>query len=250
MKTWLVGLGITALGALAVGPSPSLAQEPAAAPAATAPPAEKPQLTGRWKFNPDKSDDARAKMKEAMAAAHRGSGDGSGQTGGHGGGYGGGGGGHMGGGHMGGGGGMGGGHRGGGMGGGRPPGGQGQGGGMSDEKRALARAAMDDVLNPGAVLTITQKDPEVTITADDGRVRTLYTDGRKVKAKDGAPEQTTKWDAGRLVCESKVDSGPTIRESYSIDPESKALKVTALIQMPRSETPVVVHLQYDTAPPE
>lgn len=247
MRTWLVGLGITAVGILAA-PGNSLAQDVTVPPAdAAAAPAEKPQLTGRWKLNPEKSDDAHAKMKEAMAAGRRAAGEGGGPgggpgSGGSGGGYGGGGR------HMGGGGG--GGHMGGGMGGGRPPGGPGSGGGASDEKRALARAAMDDVLNPGEILTITQKEPEVIITSDDGRVRTLYTDGRKVKGKDGAPEQTTRWETGRLLSESKIDSGPTIRESYSIDAESKALKVTAFIQMPRSETPVIVHMHYDAAPPE
>ncbi len=248
MKTWLVGLGIVAFGGLLAGAGASAAQEQASpAPAA---PVEKPNLTGRWKFNPEKSDDARAKMREAMAGRHHGSGgDGSGtggQGGGSGGGYGGGGG-HSGGGHMGGGG-MGGGHMGGGMGGHRPSGTSGA--EPSDEKRALARAAMDDVLNPGDVLTVTQKDPAVTMTADDGRVHQLYADGRKVKGKDGAPEQTTKWEGAKLVVESKIDGGPTIRESYSLDADGKALQVIARILMPMSDTPVIVHHQYDAAPPE
>jgi hypothetical protein len=145
-----------------------------------------------------------------------------------------------GGGHMGGGGMGGGGHRSGGYGGGQP----------SDEKRAAMRATMDDILEPGDVLTVTQHDPEVTVTSDDGRVRQYFADGRKIKGKDGAPEQTTKWDGPRLVVESKIDSGPTIKESYTVDGDGKALQLTARILMPSSDTPVIIRRQYDLAPAE
>jgi hypothetical protein len=242
----LVGLVVPARSASAQDAPVTVTAPAVTAPAATAP-AEKPQLGGRWKLNPDKSDDARAKMREAMAHRHS-SGDGSSGGSGGGGGYGGG---HGGGGHMGGGGMGGGGHMGGGMGGGHRSGGSGSGGAQpSDDKRAAMRAAMDDILEPGDVLTITQQDPDVTVTADDGRVRHYFADGRKVKGKDGAPEQTTKWDGPRLVVESKIDSGPTIKESYTVDGDGKALQLTARILMPSSDTPVIIHKQYDLAPVE
>lgn len=140
-------------------------------------------------------------------------------------------------------------HMGGGMGGGSRSGGSG-GGQPSDEKRAAMRASMDDILEPGEVLTITQKNPEVTVTADDGRVRSYLADGRKVKGKDGAPEQTVKWDGGKLDVMSKIDSGPTIHQTYSLDADGKALQLTARILMPSSDTPVIIHRQYDLAPAE
>lgn len=245
-NSYLALLGLAAVGVAAAGSS--LAQD-ATSPAPSPVPAETPQLVGRWKLNPDKSDDARAKMRDAMAARRRqnSGGDSGGSSGGSGGGYGGGG--HMGGGHMGGGGMGGGGHMGGGMGGGHRSGGSG-GSQQSDDKRAAMRASMDDVLEPGDVLTITQKNPDVTVTADDGRVRNYFADGRKVKGKDGAPEQTAKWDGGKLDVMSKIDSGPTIHQTYSLDPDGKALQLTARILMPNSETPVIIHRQYDLTPSE
>jgi hypothetical protein len=227
--------------ALVFGPtlSSSLAGEPT--PAAS----PVPELTGRYKFNPTSSDDAHSKMREAMARRRGGEG-GEGGGGGMGGGgrhHGGGGG--FGGGGMGGGGGYG----GGGMGGGGM-GRRGRGERGSDESRAAMRAAMEEATDPGDVLTVTQKDPEVVITFDDGRVHRLFTDDRKVK--EGDEESHTHWEGIKLVHETELEKGPKlkIREAYSIDPATHALHSTVRLELPMSSEPVIIHRQYDLAPPD
>ncbi len=49
---------------------------------------------------------------------------------------------------------------------------------------------------------------------------------------------------------SRIDCGPTIHETYTLDADGKALQLTARILMPSSDTPVIVHRQYDLAPAE
>jgi hypothetical protein len=191
-----------------------------------------PQLAGRYKFNPEKSDDARAKMREAMDRRRSGFGGGEGGGRHHGGGYGGG-----------------------------PPGGMGGGGGMggyhrrpggpgSDEGRAAMRATMEDVTDPAEVLTITQKDAEVVITFDDGRVRRLFTDDRRIKTEN--TELHSHWEGEKLVSETEVKKGPKlkIREAWSIDPATHGLRATVRFDMPMSDQPVIVHRIYDVAPLE
>jgi len=216
------------------GPNPPPSPSPAAA---ASPSPSKPSLAGRFKFNPDKSDDARAKIREAMAQRRQASGGGGG------GGFGGGG---MG--HRGFGGGGGGGYGGGGYGGGRR-GGNGQDGSQSDPQRSGTRALMQEATDPGSVLTITHSDPELTITYDDGRVLTLYTDGRKVKPDDGGPERQTKWEASRVVSDVKASKGGAkLKEAYSIDPQTAGLDIILRFELPYLDDPVIIHQHYDAAP--
>ncbi len=195
------------------------------------PAADQPNFTGRYKLNPEKSDDARAKMHEAMANGRRG---GSGGGGGHGGGGGTGRG-------------RGGSGRGGGMGGGRS-------GGGSDrrpqgEQTGFMREEMDEVMEPGKILTIVQSGAELTITADDGRVRQIYTDGRTVKIAEGI-EKKSHWEGERVLTETKVEKGPKITDVYALDAVTKALLQTVRVELPNAEKPVVIHRVYDAAPPE
>ena len=126
-----------------------------------------PSLAGRWKLNPELSEDARAKMREAREAAR---GDGSGGDNGRGSGSGGGGrawgrGGHG----------------GGGMGGGR-------GAGRSGARGGDPQDSMREVFEAPAEFTITPTASEVVILEKDGRLRTLHADGKKYKAEGGAAE--------------------------------------------------------------
>jgi hypothetical protein len=184
-----------------------------------------PRITGRWKLDPEKSDDARARMR---AAREEGQGDDD-RGGGHGG-------------------------RWGGRGTGRGMGGGSRGGRVaghqSEEERAAMRDAMDDVMQPADVLTITQGEGDVTIARDDGRTLRLYIDGRKAREADGAIERTTRWDGPRLVSEIKVGDGPKITESWWLAAEGKQLQASIRLQMPRGDREVVINRVYDSAPPE
>jgi len=200
-----------------------------------------PVLTGRWKLDPEKSDDARAKMQDAMGGGRQGGdGDGSGGQGGRGHwGGGGGGGGHWGGG--------GGGHWGGGHGGGGYHGGSNGGNRPSEEERAAMRNVMEDVMRPADVLTVTQGDGEVTMARDDGRTTRLFPDGRK--DANGSLERKTSWDGLRLVSETKGKSGSTVTETWWLSPDGHALQSSVHVKM-ASGRDVLINRMYQSAPPQ
>lgn len=195
-----------------------------AAPAAMAEPiasTEQPSLGGRWKLNPLQSDDAREKVREAMAGRR---GGGMGPRGGGMGGRGGG---------MGGGGGMG---RGGGMGGrGRPDGG-GPDGEPQQGLRGLMKAPEE--------LTITLGEQEIAILEDDGRLRALHPDGKKYQAEDGGLEVKTRWDKDRLVVETARKPGPKAREVFATGKDGRQLVVTLRLEGGRLP-PVTIRRVYD-----
>ena len=182
-----------------------------------------PSLAGRWKLNPELSEDARAKMREAREAAR---GDGSGGDNGRGSGSGGGGrawgrGGHG----------------GGGMGGGR-------GAGRSGARGGDPQDSMREVFEAPAEFTITPTASEVVILEKDGRLRTLHADGRKYKAEGGAAEVEARWDGGQLVVDTKSDRGPRITETFDAAPDRTRLTVTLKVDGSRGPS-VTVKRVYD-----
>jgi hypothetical protein len=179
----------------------------------------KPSLAGRWKLNPELTEDARAKMREAME---------TGRGGASGGGYGGGG--RGGGGRSG--------HGGGGMGG----GGRGSRSGMGGDQRE----AMREILEAPAELAITPTESEVVILEKDGRLRTLHPDGNKYKSEGGAAELQSRWDGAKLVVETKSDRGPRITETFDVAPDPPRLTVTLKLDGSRGPT-VTVKRVYDPA---
>jgi hypothetical protein len=214
-----------------------------AQPALAGPP---PDLSGKWKFNQDKSDDAREKVREAMANSNsrRGmGGSGMGWPGRQGGG-------------------------GGGMGtppfgGGAPPyggnggsGGQtGQGGGNQTGDQAQPTGNMAALLDPPEELDIAQKDPVLTInkpqsgdqpqsqntsqgqtqSQPDTENHTIYTDGRKMEQQNAQGEKrqsTAKWKDGKLVVETKGERGK-LTETYELAQGGKELDVTLKVESGR-----------------
>jgi hypothetical protein len=193
--------GVVLAAGAVLGPMQSPVAETPAAPAAPAAPSAISSLGGRWVLNPELSDDARQKMREAREQMH-GSGAGEGGSWGGGGGGMGGHGGGMGG-H---GGGMGG--HGGGMGG---HGGR-DGGAQSGDPRESFRAAMEAANE----LLITPTETEVVVMEKDGRMRVLHPDGKSRKSESGESEVKARWDVdpARLVVETKSERGPRVTETY------------------------------------
>ena len=182
-----------------------------------------PSLAGRWKLNPELSEDARAKMREAREAAR---GEGSGGDSGRGSGSGGGGrawgrGGHG----------------GGGMGGGR-------GAGRSGARGGDPQDSMRELFEAPAEFTITPTASEVVILEKDGRLRTLHADGKKYKAEGGAAEVEARWDGGQLVVDTKSDRGPRITETFDAAPDRTRLTVTLKVDGSRGPS-VTVKRVYD-----
>ena len=178
-------------------------------------------LSGRWVYNREASDDARQKMRDGSegrggpASGPEGGGPGGGGPGG--GGPGGGGMGGQGGGGMGGpGGGMG---RGGGMG--SPP------GGMDDDD---ARESMRAIFEPAEEIAVTQTPTEVSIDEKYGRTRRLHPDGKKYKTENGISEIKTSWKEGKLVVETKRDRGTGVTETWELVPDASRIMVTVKMQ--------------------
>ena len=166
-------------------------------------------LSGRWMYNREASDDARQKMREGQEG-----------RGGPGGGPGGGG---PGGGGMGGaGGGMGG--RGGGMGRGGP---MGPPGGMDDDD---ARESMHAIFEPAEEIAVTQTGTEVSIDEKYGRTRRLHPDGKKYKTENGTSEIKTSWKDGRLVVETRRDRGTGVTETWELVPDRSRIIVNVKMQ--------------------
>ena len=189
-----------------------------------APEAPTPTLAGRWKLNPELSEDARAKMRDARDAARDGSGGANGGGNGSGGagrGWGRGG------------------RGGGGMGGGR-------GAGRSGARGGDAPDAMREVFEAPAEFTITPTASEVVILEKDGRLRTLHADGKKYKAEGGAAEVEARWDGGQLVVDTRSDRGARITETFDAAPDRTRL--TVMLKVEGSRGPgVTVKRVYDPA---
>jgi hypothetical protein len=191
-------------------------------------PARRPDFTGRWTYNAEKSDDARAKLRAVREGGRHGGFGGPGQGG----------------------------PAGGGAPGGMPhgggPGGPIRGGpglgGRPVEDMEVMRAAMDDVLEPAAVLTVTQGDPELIVVRDDGRVLRLYTNGRKAKERNGTVERKTRWDGARLVSNVKLEGGRKLTEVWALAEDGRQLRSSVRLELGRDE--LVVDRVYDLSPPE
>jgi len=190
------------------GPTPAAADEkPKVAPVTA-------DLSGRWVYNRELSDDAREKMREGMegksgpGGGRPPGGPGGGGTGGPGGGGTGGPGGGM-----------------GGSGGGRmgpPPGGM----GGDDDPREAMRAIME----PAEELVIGQTETEIAVDEKFGRTRRLHPDGKKYKTDNGASEIKTTWKDGKLLVETKRVRGGSVLETWQLLPDGTRLIVNVKME--------------------
>ncbi len=197
MRTVLLSCVVAFCVGVVPGPPPSSAGEKAKVEPSTV------NLSGRWVYNREASDDARQKMREGTEG-----------RGGPGGGPGGGGpgGGDPGGGGMGG--------RGGGPTG-PPP------GGMGDDD---ARESMRAIFEPAEELAVTQTATEVAVDEKFGRTRRLHPDGKKYKTENGTSEIKTSWKEGKLVVETKRDRGTGVTETWELVPDASRIIVNVKMQ--------------------
>jgi hypothetical protein len=181
-------------------------------------PVARTDLTGRWAYNVQLSDDARQKMREGMEKRGGPAGGPPMRPGGGGGGMAGPGGG------------------GGGMG--------GPGGGGADDPREAMRA----VLEPAEELTVTQSGSEIAIDEKFGRLRRLHPDGKKYKTDNGTAEIKSYWKDGKLIVETKRNRGASAIETWERVPDGSRLIVSVRLEGgpgPRLELKRI----YDLAPP-
>jgi hypothetical protein len=203
--------GVASAAALAAASSvPVLAGEkPANDEAAIA---ARQQLVGRWKLNPELSEDPREKMRQAHGEGGQ-PGGGGGRGGGGWGGGGGGGGWH---GH---------GHGGGG-------GGYGGHGGQSGQTAPGAESAgrTRSMAFTASEITVTNLEPGVTMLDPEGEVRQLHPDDKGYK-DDSGTEVKARWEASRLVVETKTQGG-SAKETWTVGADPRRL--TVLLEIKRS----------------
>ena len=172
----------------------------------------RPDFGGLWKLNPDESEDAREKIRDAM----------KGMQGGFAGGV----------------------PRGGSFGGGRggspmgpPPGGYGE---RGDDQREN----MQTLLRAPLELTVTQTEKEIVVVEKGGRLRTLHPDGKKHKAGGGGSETRTRWDADRLVVETRTEFGSKITQTLVLHVDGRKMTVGLRLDNPMI-SPVSIVRVYD-----
>lgn len=184
------------------------------------------QLVGEWKLNPELSEDPMAKMR---AAREQGGGSGGWSGGRGGGGWGGGGGGWGGGG----------GHHGG------HGGGYGGSGGGAPQGAGSATPPARSMMLTASQITVTNLDPEVTMLDPEGQMRRFHADDKAYK-DDAGNEVKARWDADRLVVETKGERGST-KETWTVGADPRRLTVLLEIKRPSGGT-VSVKRVFDPVP--
>lgn len=167
--------------------------------------AERPRLSGRWRLDPEKSEDAEAKLREAMERRRP-----SGGMGGRPGGFGGGG--------------FGGPDAGG-------PGSRTGGGRRGPGGAERMRDAMRPLFEPPDEMTIDDSDPQAIVMESDVVTRTLRPDGRKHEDADDV-DVRTRWDKQRLVVETARKDHPRLTETFTVTPDPRQLEVEITIDGP------------------
>jgi hypothetical protein len=185
---------------VASGPSPAPADEKTKAEPATV------DLSGRWVYNRELSDDARQKMREGREGR---GGPGGGGMGGPGGGMGGPGGGGM--------------------------GGRGGGGPMGPRPGAMggdddARMSIQAIFEPAEELVVARSGNEISIADKFGRARRLHPDGKKYKTENGASEIKTSWKQEKLSVETKGARGGGVAETWELVPDRSRIIVMVKMQ--------------------
>lgn len=110
--------------------------------------------------------------------------------------------------------------------------GEGPGRGIDPEKLKAARALIEEMMTPPAMLTIGDADGTVTFTESDGRTRSYKTDNRKEKhqATNGTVETRTRWEEGSLVIETDLGEGLKATQSYSVGADPRQLTVLTKLE--------------------
>ncbi len=150
-------------------------------------------LSGRWAYNTDLSDDAQEKMREAMD--RRGFGGGR----------------------------MGGGIRGPMMGGGM---------GSPPDAGDDPREAMQPIFEPAEEMTISQAPSEIVMDELYGSRRTLHPNGKKLKTDNGRAEIKSEWKDGKLQVETRSGWGRKIAETWELSATGSRLTAVYKIDGP------------------
>lgn len=120
---------------------------------------------------------------------------------------------------------------------------------MSDDQRRRMHQTTELAFQAPALVTITETDSTVTLTADSGQALLLYADGRKLKQSvdsGGDVEIKARWQGNDFVVERKVSGGGKVTEDYLRSPDGKQLFV--IVSLDAGRRSVDFRRVYDAAP--
>jgi hypothetical protein len=98
-------------------------------------------------------------------------------------------------------------------------------------------------------LVIDHKDPMLSITDAYGRIRVVYTDGRKTEEEHshgGTTKVEARWKDGRVEIVSKPETGSKRVEDFSVAADHSQLRLTIKLEGGRGDT--TIRLVYDALP--
>lgn len=102
-------------------------------------------------------------------------------------------------------------------------------------------------------LEIKQGKNEVTVAEGNLRERKFYTDGRPSRREDergNLIRMRARWQAEKLVVETRLADGGRFTESYELAPGGRQLFVTVTSQDRRLKQPLVIRRVYDAVADE
>jgi hypothetical protein len=106
---------------------------------------------------------------------------------------------------------------------------------------------MQEFVYPARSITLSLKDPEITLTDDRSRRLVFYTDGRKLaKSKgDDNREIAAHWEGRRLVAQERSPDGGDLRREFELSPDGRQLYQVVTLDKTRSRAAVVIRYVYD-----
>ena len=90
--------------------------------------------------------------------------------------------------------------------------------------------ALRPILDPAEQLAVYQGETELVMDESRVRRRTLHADGRKYKADDGSSEVKTEWKQGRLVVETRGFRGRKTTETWELSDGGRTLSCTVKVE--------------------
>lgn len=191
---------------------------------------KQPQLTGRWQFNADESDDAQQKISDAQQSSKNNGGGNSG------GGYPGTGGPRVGMGWP--------------MGGIWPGGGGGGGTGRRGGNRSpnVSSEDWDRLGQDPKSLHIDQRSDQIVVIDDSDRAQTFYPDGKKHDDKDADGKKIstkTDWQGDALIAETNLGHSTKLTQTYRVSQDGKQLFVVLRLEAPSLQGPVSIRRVFD-----
>ena len=111
------------------------------------------------------------------------------------------------------------------------------------------RQEMDRVIEAPRFLIVVQRERNLILTDDQGRVTTLEPDGTKVVEQQagGSVERTTRWDGGALVTTTKLSNGAKVTQTYTKVFDGLQLVIITRIEGGKFSSPIEFKRVYDQA---